>query len=508
MKIFEKMMLYIKKSDIKKIIINSLVFVFIFIVCFSNIFTKTIGNLDEIWNYNFARNIADGLVPYKDFNMIVMPGLFMLCAFILNVFGNQLIVMRFLAVLLMSFIFFISYKILEKIAKKEIAIFALIGAIVMFRDILCIDYNYAILLMALILLYLELKNCKNDILKYNFKLDLLLGLLAGVAILFKQTTGIAISMACVGYKILAIRKKEDIKEFIKIAGTRLFGVVIPVSLFIIYLFYNNITDDFIDYTILGLKTFSNKISYTKIIEQYLIFGVSVPVTLLIMFIMLFFKNTRREIYPLFAYSISSFIVTFPICDKIHFVIGSFITFLSMIYLVYIIFIKDNIKSVRKNIKVILYGTISFLSMLLCLIIVCMSIKDINENYIKVDKETKLEHFIGIPENKGLNDRIFEIDNFILEQEQIGKKVYILDAEAAIYNIPLNIYNKDYDMFNKGNLGSKGEQGIIERIISEGDCVYLLKKDNINWQNPNEVRKYIIENLNFKGEISIFWIFEK
>ena len=64
------------------------------------------------------------------------------------------------------------------------------------------------------------------------------------------------------------------------------------------------------------------------------------------------------------------------------------------------------------------------------------------------------------------------------------------------------------MFLKGNLGSKGEDGIIERIQKEENAVYLLKMDYLNWQNPNKVRDYIMSNLNYKGNISIFYIYEK
>ena len=30
----------------------------------------------------------------------------------------------------------------------------------------------------------------------------------------------------------------------------------------------------------------------------------------------------------------------------------------------------------------------------------------------------------------------------------------------------------------------------------------------NWQNPNEVREYIMNNLKYIGDISIFYIYEK
>lgn len=497
----------IKSLNIKKVVLNILIFIFIFIVCFSNIMTKTIGNLDEIWNYNFARNMADGLVPYKDFNMVPMPGLFMICAVVFKIFGNQLIVMRFLAVILMSVIFFMGYKILEYITKKEIALLLLILLLVVFKDILCIDYNYATLLIALVLLFLEIKREKENILEFNFRSDFLLGLIAGISILFKQTTGLAISLACIGYKIFAIREKSQIKIFLKIAFTRLLGVLIPVFCLIIYLIINDAIVSFVDYTILGLKTFSNKIPYSDWLKENLFLGIIVPLSIVIMFILLFFKKTKKYIYPFFAYSISSFVVTFPISDKIHFFMGSFITFLAITYLIYELCIKGEIGNFNKVIRLTLYGIMNFFTIFLLLILLFSSIAKIQNDYIEVDKENKLTHFEGIPENIGLNERIFEIDDYILKQRDNGKVVYILDAEAAIYNIPLDIYHKDYDMFNKGNLGAKGEQGIIDRIKDEKNAIYLIKKDNLNWQNPNEVREYILDNLSYKGEISIFWIFE-
>ena len=51
------------------------------------------------------------------------------------------------------------------------------------------------------------------------------------------------------------------------------------------------------------------------------------------------------------------------------------------------------------------------------------------------------------------DGIKEVDEYILKQEKVGKKVYILDARAALYMIPLDKYNKDFDMFMNGNFGA-------------------------------------------------------
>ena len=77
-------------------------------------------------------------------------------------------------------------------------------------------------------------------------------------------------------------------------------------------------------------------------------------------------------------------------------------------------------------------------------------------------------------------------------------------------IPLDKYNKNYDMFLKGNLGTKGEIGQIENLEKEENIVVLILNDNYsrNWQNPEKVRKYIINNWNKKGEIGKFDIYEK
>lgn len=160
----------------------------------------------------------------------------------------------------------------------------------------------------------------------------------------------------------------------------------------------------------------------------------------------------------------------------------------------------------KRIKVACYVVINFLAVFALLLLTWNSILKINKEYISVKKETELAHFKGVPEDEGLKEMIQIVDDYILEKQSEGKKVYILDSTAGIYYIPLNQYNKDYDMFLKGNLGSKGEDGIIERIDTEENAIYLLKKSGLNWQNPGDVRNYIIDNLEYSEDVLCFWTF--
>lgn len=135
------------------------------------IIIKPINNLDEIWNYNTARAISESLIPYKDISMITTPLLPMITAVFLKLIANEVIVSRILAAILWTGILFTTYKIFENLLKEEntsLIITALIG--ILCRDIYCIDYNILVLFIALVILYQELKDIKND-LKYNKKKD-------------------------------------------------------------------------------------------------------------------------------------------------------------------------------------------------------------------------------------------------------------------------------------------------------------------------------------------------
>ena len=50
-----------------------LIFIISFVLIFTYYYFNTQRSMDEMWNYGFSNNIANGLVPYRDFNMIITP---------------------------------------------------------------------------------------------------------------------------------------------------------------------------------------------------------------------------------------------------------------------------------------------------------------------------------------------------------------------------------------------------------------------------------------------------
>lgn len=60
------------------------------------------------------------------------------------------------------------------------------------------------------------------------------------------------------------------------------------------------------------------------------------------------------------------------------------------------------------------------------------------------------------------------------------------------------------------MDGKGEQGQIDKLKEYGEnIIVLIKNQNYsrNWQTPEQVRKYIIEDWTKIGEIGVFDIYE-
>ena len=49
-------------------------------------------NLDEIWNYGFSHNLYSGLIPYKDFNMVITPFYPFIMSLGFHIFGSSMLV--------------------------------------------------------------------------------------------------------------------------------------------------------------------------------------------------------------------------------------------------------------------------------------------------------------------------------------------------------------------------------------------------------------------------------
>ena len=546
------------KEKSKRLICNISIFLIIALAIAVVVIPKAIGNLDELWNFNFANNVENGLVPYRDFNMVQTPLLPMVNAIFLAIFGNELIVMRILACLLCAGVLFTFYKILNLLkANKGVSLFVVMALFYMLKDYFCMDYNFAVLFVTLIIIYIELKrnlynreninateigdtieslntnkscsqsstnkeikeNNKTDLKNNklnNWKTDLILGILAGICIMLKQSTGVIVTIALLGYNLLLVRSKEEFIQYLKSTGIKILGVLIPVTLIFIYLAINGAVDDFWDYCIAGIKTFTNKIPYSRLLDNeklYIkILSIVAPITFIATFLYSMFKRNKTFLI-ISSLSIASFSAAYPIADEVHFLIGILPT--SIIICVILDFlIKAIVRGISKLINKISnrekYINIWLEYFLIFMVIGITawygykSIPNIKDYFANCKNDVK--HFANIVITDYTYQKIQAMDYFIKSQD---KPVYILDAEAALYQIPLDIYYKDYDMFLIGNIGSKGEEGQIEKLQKDTNKIVIIKSDGVslNWQNPNKVREYVKQNMDYKYSILYFDVYE-
>lgn len=502
----------------KKIAINLISVIFLFLVIFSFIINNQLGNLDELWNYSFSNNIADGLIPYKDFNLVQTPFLFMVTSLFLKFIFNGLIVTRLLGTVLAVAILVMIYMVLNKlINNKYLNVFITLLFCICMIPFFTLDYNFLVLLFALIILNYELKSKDEKVLKLNIKKDFLIGILAGLAIITKQSTGLLVAVAYVGYKWLAIRSKDDFRLAFKISLSRGLGVLVPIIIFFIYLFATNSFNDFLSFCVFGVSEFSNSISYFRLLKepQYdiniKILAVMVPIVIIyaIIYLVKNYKFTSIEdknILKLLVFGLASFIVVYPISDDIHFLIGSVILILLSIYMVKIDFPfkrEETLKNMQKLVICFAY--------IICAVLIVIAGYNYYKYIINDEKNHDLKHYNGIIVNKNLATNMKNLDDYIEKEKSDGNTVYIVSADACAYNIPGDRYNKYFDLLLKGNLGKNGVENVIKTIQEASDNSYFLvpkEEYGLNWQTPMEVINYIRENYEKIDSVYMFDVYNK
>lgn len=498
---------------------NLFVLFIIFLTSSAFMLCREISSLDELWNYNFARNICNSLLPYKDFNIIQMPLYPALVAVFLKLIANELIISRLVATLIFTCTLFLAYKILQMIVKnKWLPLLSVFGILMIYKADFWGDYNFAVLLITVLIIFLELRNNKkNDkILHLDMKYDFFVGIIVGLSIITKQTTGLLLAFTFVIYKWILIRNKKDFILAFKISFIRGIGILLPIIAFIIYLLATNSINAFIDYSIKGISTFENSFPYEELLKHpdiktiFKVCGILVPIFFVINTIVFFLPKLpiedKRNLFVLLIFSLQNMIVIYPLCDVVHFIIGMLPITITTFYVISLLicrFMKDWLNRIIEIITVFCILVISLYSM-------CKLCEYVYNQFVLPNEfNNRLTHFYGIPVSEGVYNQNIILRDYIIEQNEQGKDVYILHIEAVLTMIILDKYNKNYDMLLEGNLGSKGEQRIIEDIESKENAIFLIEKTRSrNRQSTENVRQFIQDNYEEIGTVSNYSAFTK
>jgi len=510
------------KKKIINILIQFSIFTLSLVLFLVARLTAPATDLDEVWNYNTANAFAMGLIPYKQVSMITTPLLPMINSIFLKIVFNGIITYRVVMGIIFALIVLFIYLIIRELSSKKLLSYIcafFIGTLLIKKFLL--DYNYLFLLISLVIAFLEIRDIKKNE-NFNFNHNLCVGLLTGLAFLTKQTIGLLLIIVVI-FEVFIYMKKTgfDLKitKFIKLIGVRIFGMMVPITMFLIYLGVNGAFNDFVNYAIKGVKEFSNSIPYYRLLNStdYKIAIISrlfiiVYIPLFITFILESIKNKKLKdelinIYVLAFCSIPVIAIIYPISDDFHLMVASVYVLIIIAYLFILV-----LKKIDGFIKIdIFYKKLLLIGILFIIILISFKNLIIERNInVKENILVPFKHYEGIYVPKYLSNRISDVTDKVRLYSNSGRESIIIDAEAAIYDIVLNRYKKNYDMLLIGNIGEHGVEKIINEIKDSHNVYYFVKNSQyaLNWQLPEDIVDYIRNNLKYHETVSVFVVYYK
>lgn len=479
-------------------------------------------DLDEVWNYNTANAFAMGLIPYKQVSMITTPLLPMINSIFLKVVFNGIMTYRVLMGIVFALIVLFIYLIIKELSNKKLLSYIcafFIGTLLIKKFLL--DYNYLFLLISLVIAFLEIRDIKKNE-NFNFNHNLCVGVLTGLAFLTKQTIGLLLIFVMV-FEVFIYMKKSGFNlkfdKFIKLIGIRILGMMVPIIIFLIYLGITGAFNDFINYAIKGVREFSNNVPYyrlfdsnDKIISIISRLFIIVYIPLFITFILECVKNKKLKdelinIYVLAFCSIPVIAIIYPISDDFHLMVASVYALIIIAYLFILV-----LKKIDGFIKIdIFYKKLLLIGILFIIILISFKNLIIERNInVKENVLVPFKHYEGIYVPEYLSKRISDVTDKVRSYSNSGRESIIVDAEAAIYDIVLNRYKKNYDMLLIGNIGENGVEKIINEIKDSHNVYYFVKNPQyaLNWQLPEDIVDYIRNNLKYHETVSVFDVYYK
>lgn len=393
---------------------------------------------DEIWNYGFSYNIASGLIPYRDFNMIVTPLYHFIGAIFITIFGHHLWALHILNAIMISMMIYVMY---HNINKK---VWLLVPILLLY----CYpNYNLFSLFLMIILISICDKDFRNH--------DIIMGLLCSFLFLTKQTIGISLTIPMLYY---SKNKRKNLISFI-----------IPILVFMIYLLWNKAMYDFINYCFLGMFDFTN--------QNKILFCLPLEITICCVLIYKLYKSKflNKKLFFILMYQI----ITIPICDDYHFMIGFTLV---LYYVLEIIEIKKY--RVKYYIFIIFFITIYW----------NYTINNYGNLHLYNDKNSYL---YGRYVDQYIEDNITSISTYMENTKENYNYIYLLTQNS--YEIKMNTSLKinKFDLINNGNMGYQGSVHYLKEInnnCSNQKCMFILYKYEFEAGNISQTNKRIVNSI--------------
>lgn len=442
---------------------------------------------DEIWNFGFVYKMSNGLLPYKDLNIIVTPLFHIIGVAFLKIFGKSLLSFKIYNIFICITTYFTIFKIFKNLnIKKKNSIIYLLLILLLTSRIVNGGANYNLLAIefVLITILLVVKNKQNYI---------VYGLLIFATALTKQNIGIYLAIGLTGY--ILVNRIDIIKKVFKMYIT----VCLSGIIFLFVLNKIGILYDFYSYTFAGIMEFKNNnfalTIYTSIFLLEILMGMFNVYVINNKKIKID-KSIKNNVVNILVISIPMLLVAYPIFNWFHIMTSFLIMPLSFIYLLDQTFLKDIITKE----KIVIF--LLFIFILIKIIVTMNGICD-----MKIIKD-KTSPYYGALISKKNEENTNKIIQYILQNRENNIDTKILSYDAMSYTILTGGNNKKIDLPFLGNLGKDGENGLIEEIKQLRNTKILIKtnEEDVFWQESKKTREYIKNNYIKEGTIEDFDIY--
>lgn len=428
------------------------------LLVFAKILLSPLGLLDDLWIYNLCRAFAMGYVPYRDYNMVMMPFFFWL-------FGIPLLISRtffFYRVCCSVFLTAVGFGLYKTAARLTDKYWGLLTAVGFILLLDVATYNGIILpIVALIFLMLI-----NDI---DMRKAAVIGLLCSVSVLCRQTTGVFLTVVV----LILIMKDKEQRKFVKGFLGAWTAVMV---LFAVYLFATGSFFQFWDYCLFamlapGQSTAASANSAAAVI---------LTVAGVISDVVLIRKDGKKEdkLHLVLGLMLTS--IGIPIVDNMHLLYSGIWFAVPVIRLAF---------TGRGN--MIRPAIVNLITAMMSISILFLSIYGLagTQLYDEYD-ELKL-----IPVPQGFLEGYADISNISSRYEQEGKNVVMFSSCTVIVSLMNEEFNPPYDLFLTGNIGSRSPVSYAADACADSNNIILVPDtyNEENWMNPDGILEYVQEH---------------
>ncbi len=474
----------------------------IFAIGFLIIFINTMEISDELWLFHHTYKIAQGYTIYSDINVIITPIFFYIGKLFLLVLGSNMIVFRIYDLLIFITLYFVTYKLMRNLTlSRHISFLSTVLLFLLTMSIVTAGANYNALVMIFVLLGINLYIKRNN----NFFLH---GLIMFLVFFTKQNVGVYYIIATI---LCDLYLYKFSKNFFVILIKKLVIFVLFSSILLLQMFFTDNLLDFINFAFGGLFEFRKQNVGFSVSPYYLVIYIA---TFLLYFFILFKRKTilaevindenfkNLSILIIFTFFIS--LIIYPIFNSAHFLFAMPLHFTFIMY-AFNIFIFDEFYGDKKY-----EGTCNFMAFIILVLVFVRIASYYFEQSSKTDYILDSNSpFFGIPTYTDYIEKSNTIKEYIVSQNKNGIDVIIISDDACLPITELNQNHLMYDLLYEGNLGYDGKTKIKSDILSRKNTQFLVvtNEEDIFEQQPPEIRKFIMDNLNLKGTICNYSIYE-